>query len=341
MRSAMRAYFLRRLLLIVPTLLGITLLVFAITRFLPGGPVEQALLQGQMAQGDTSSGSGEGAGLSPGQVEQLESYYGFDRPWYLAYAEWLGQVATGDLGQSYRYQIPVTSMILDRLPVSLYYGLITFVFTYAVCVPLGILKAIRHRTRLDGITSIIVFAGYAVPGYVLGALLLVFFAFQLEWFPTGGFVSPFFADLGFWGKVWDLVRHSALPLVCYLVGSFAFLTLLMKNSLLDNLAADYMRTAAAKGLSFRRAVFRHALRNSLIPIATNFGNAISLFVAGSFLIEKIFSIEGFGLLGYTSLIERDYPVVMGVLLLSSFLLLVGNLLSDLLVATVDPRIRFD
>lgn len=337
----MKVYFLKRFLLVAPTLIGITLVVFAITRFLPGGPVEQALMQGQLAEGETSRGTGEGFGLTPGQIEQLEEHYGFDRPWPVAYLQWLGGVATGDLGESYRYQTPVAGMILERLPVSLYYGLITFVFTYAVCVPLGILKAIKHRTRVDGITSIVVFGGYAIPGYVLGALLLVFFAFRLEWFPSGGFVGPDFADLDLAGKIGDVIHHSILPLACYMVGSFAFLTLLMKNSLLDNLAADYMRTAAAKGLSFRRAVFRHALRNSLIPIATNFGNALSLFVAGSFLIEKIFSIEGFGLLGYTSLIERDYPVVMGILLISSVLLLLGNILSDMLVAAVDPRVRFD
>ncbi|MGE9291368.1 MAG: ABC transporter permease subunit [Puniceicoccales bacterium] len=337
----MKVYFLKRLLLVIPTLLGITLVVFAITRFLPGGPVEQALMQGQMAEGETSRSSGEGFGLAPGQIEQLEAYYGFDKPWFAAYADWIGQVIRGDLGQSYRYQTPVTSMILERVPISAYYGLITFILTYSICVPLGILKAIKHRTHLDGFTSIVVFTGYAIPGYVLAALLLVFFAFQLEWFPTGGFVSPDFADLSFPDQVMDLISHSVLPMVCYMIGSFAFLTLLMKNSLLDNLAADYMRTATSKGLSFRRSVFRHALRNSLIPIATNFDNALSIFVAGSFLIEKIFSIDGMGLLGYTALIERDYPVVMGILLISSILLLIGNILSDMLVASIDPRVRFD
>lgn len=337
----MKVYFLKRLLLVIPTLIGITLVVFAITRFLPGGPVEQALMQGQMADGETSRSSSEGFGLAPRQIEQLESYYGFDKPWPAAYVEWLGQVVRGDLGQSYRYQVPVTTMIFERVPISAYYGFITFVLTYAVCVPLGVLKAIKHRTHLDGVTSVVVFTGYAIPGYVLAALLLVFFAFDLEWFPTSGFISPDFSDLSLGGKVKDLFMHSVLPLIAYMVGSFAFLTLLMKNSLLDNLAADYMRTATAKGLSFRRTVFRHALRNSLIPIATNFGNAISLFLAGSFLIEKIFSIDGMGLLGYTSLIERDYPVVMGILLISSILLLIGNILSDMLVASVDPRVRFD
>jgi microcin C transport system permease protein len=218
--------------------------------------------------------------------------------------------------------------------------LITLVVTYTVCIPLGILKAIKHRTLMDNATSVLVFMGYAVPGYVLGALLLLFFAARLGWFPMGGFTSFNFDDLSAWGKVKDLANHSLLPLSCYLVGSFAITTLLMKNHLMDNLAADYVRTALAKGVSFKRAVLNHALRNSLIPIATTFGQNITLLVSGSFLIETIFDINGFGLLGITSILDRDYPVVMGVIFLASLLLLVGNILSDVLVAMIDPRIRF-
>jgi len=339
--DTVKIYFLKRFLLIFPTLLGITIIVFAVTRFLPGGPVEQLLQEAQMAGMEGGSSSVESIGLTDAQVAQLRAYYGFDLPWYKAYFQWLGNVVQGDFGRSYRYQIPVLQMIVERLPVSIYYGLITTIFTYLICIPLGIVKAIRHRTKLDSITSIVVFAGYAVPGYVLGVLLLVYLAFGMDLFPSGGFVSPDFSQMNLWEKIKDLAAHSTLPLICYLIGNFAFLTLLMKNSLLDNLASDYMRTATAKGLSYQKTVFGHALRNSLIPVATNFGNAISLFVAGSFLIEKIFNIEGFGLLGYTSLVERDYPVVMGILLISSILLLIGNILSDMLVAAVDPRIRFE
>jgi len=338
----MRAYFLRRLLLVPPTLLGITLIVFLITRLAPGGPLEQAIMRAQQVSmmGPSSRSTGQGMALSADQLEQLKHYYGFDKPWYEAYVVWLGRVARGDLGTSYRYNEPVWDLMWERFPVSLYYGLITLVLTYAVCIPLGVLKAIRHRTWIDTTSSVLIFMGYAVPGYVLGALLIVFFAARLRWFPMGGFLSDNYADLGTWARVADLVRHSILPLTCYLVGSFAFVTLLMKNHLLDSLAADYMRTAVAKGVSYRRAVVGHALRNSLIPIATNFGQNITLLVFGSFLIETIFDINGFGLLGYTSTLDRDYPVVMGVLLLSSVLLLLGNILSDLLVALVDPRIRF-
>jgi microcin C transport system permease protein len=185
-----------------------------------------------------------------------------------------------------------------------------------------------------------IFIGYAVPGYVLGALLLLYFSVRLEWFPMGGFVSLRYDELTFSGQIFDVIKHSILPLICYLVGSFAFTTLLLKNHLMDNLASDYIRTAIAKGVSFRRAVTGHAMRNSLIPIATTFGQNIVLLVSGSFLIETVFDINGFGLLGLTAILDRDYPIVMGTILLASLLLLIGNIISDLLVALVDPRIRF-
>jgi microcin C transport system permease protein len=209
-----------------------------------------------------------------------------------------------------------------------------------VCIPLGVLKAVRHRTAVDTFSSILIFIGYAIPGYALGSLLLLYFSVRLEWLPMGGFVSFTFQDKTLLGQITDLLEHSALPLICYMVGSFALVTLLLKNHLMDNLAADYVRTAIAKGVSFRQSVLKHALRNSLIPIATTFGQNITLLVGGSFLIESIFDIDGFGLLGLTSILDRDYPVVMGVVLLSSLLLLIGNILSDILVALVDPRIRF-
>lgn len=338
----MRDYFIRRFLLIPPTLLGITLIVFLITRVVPGGPLERAIMESQQAE--MSSGRAQAGGqnmaLSEEQLEQLKEYYGFDKPAIVSYGHWIWKVVQGDLGSSYRYNEPVWDIIRDRFPVSLYYGLITLFFTYAISIPLGILKAIKHRTVLDNVSSIFIFMGYAVPGYVLGALLLLFFAARLEWFPMGGFTSYEFEDLTFGGKALDLLNHSVLPLICYLVGSFAVTTLLMKNHLMDNLAADYIRTAIAKGVSFKQAVLRHALRNSLIPIATTFGQNITLLVSGSFLIETIFDINGFGLLGLTSIFDRDYPVVMGIIFLASLLLLLGNIISDALVAMIDPRIRF-
>ncbi len=341
----MRAYFLRRFLLIPPTLLGITLIVFAITRFVPGGPVEQAMMQ--MQQLDAGGRSlGNQQAMSAEQLDQLREMYGFDKPWYVAYVSWLGDVATGDLGTSYRWNESVWSLMEEAMPVSIFYGIVTIIITYAICIPLGILKAVRHRTWIDNTTSIVIFAGYAIPGYVLGALLILFFSVRQDWFPMGSFVAFEYQHLMPWGVFtdWDafrsVVHHAVLPLICYLIGGFAITTLLMKNHLMDNLAADYMRTAVSKGVSFRDAVVKHSLRNSLIPIATTFGQNIVTFVTGSFLIEFLFDINGFGLLGLEAVFQRDYPIVMGVVLVSSLLLLIGNIISDVLVALIDPRIRF-
>jgi microcin C transport system permease protein len=338
----MRDYFIRRFLLIPPTLIGVTLIVFFITRLVPGGPIERALAEARQADMSRSvrPTAGSDTSLSDEQIQQLKRFYGFDKPWYAAYADWMGKVVRGDLGDSHIYHQPVTTVIASKLPISIYFGVLTTFLTYAVCLPLGIVKAVRHRGLLDNTSSLLVFAGYAIPGYALGSLLLLLFAVKLRWLPLGGFVSDDFAELGLAAQAWDLFRHTVMPLCAYMVGSFAFTTMLMKNHLMDNLAADYVRTAVAKGVPFRRAVFTHALRNSLIPIATTFGQNIGLVLTGSFLIEVVFDIDGMGLLSFKSLVDRDYPVVMGTLLISSALLLLGNILSDLLVAWLDPRIRF-
>jgi microcin C transport system permease protein len=245
-----------------------------------------------------------------------------------------------DLGESTLYNEPVWTMIRRVLPVSIYFGIVSFIVTYGVCIPLGIVKALRHRSAVDNVTSVLVFAGYAVPGYALGALLLMWFGSNLGWFPISDFTSPNFDELNPLQKALDVLHHTALPLVCYLVGSFAFLTMLVKNNLMDQLAADYVRTATAKGVTYRSAILRHALRNSLIPVATTFGRNILLILTGSILIEQIFNINGFGLLSYSALLERDTPVVMGTVALSALLLVIGNLLSDLAVASIDPRVSF-
>jgi len=340
------AYFIRRLLLIFPTFLGITLLVFAITRVVPGGPIERMILQAQQMQGkeggrSTGTGSNrQSQPLSADQIQELKVYYGFDKPVLISYGEWLGKILRGDLGISTRYYEPVWGMIRTRIPISLYFGLTSMVMVYGVCIPLGISKAVRHKSLYDNITSAAVFAGYAIPGWVVGVLLLVLLAAHWEVFPLGGWVSDNFEDFTLVHKIGDIIWHSVLPLIAYMLGSFSVLTLLMKNSLMDNLAADYVRTAIAKGLSFKQAVFRHALRNSLIPIAATFGDNLSVILSGSFLIEKVFNINGMGLLGYESIIDRDYPVVMGILVISSLLFMAGNILSDICAALVDPRVQF-
>lgn len=343
--NIMTAYFIRRFLLIVPTFLGITILIFVLTRFVPGGPIERIIAQAQqqaLEGGSTAvSETVQRQPLSDDQIELLKKYYGFDRPVLVSYVSWLGKLLRGDLGTSTRYYDPVWEIIRDRIPISLYFGLLTLIATYGVCIPLGIAKAIRHKSTFDDASSVLVFVGYAIPGWVAGILMILLFASHWEWFPLGELVGENFEEMGLWQKALDLAWHSVLPLMAYLIGAFSFMTFLMKNTLMDNLAADYVRTAMAKGLTFRGAVFGHALRNSLIPIATTFGNNISVILSGSFLVEKVFNIDGMGLLGYESVVERDYPVVMGVLAISSLLFLVGNILSDMCVAGVDPRVKFE
>lgn len=340
----MLGYFLRRLLLVIPTFVGITLLVFAITRVVPGGPIERMMTQSLQMSGDKSAASAtntrSGNSLSAEQLAQLNAYYGFDQPTLVSYGRWLWRVLHFDLGNSTRYHDPVWTLIKERFPISIFYGVTTLILTYGICIPLGIAKAVRHGTRFDNASSVVVFLGYAVPSYVISIALILTFAAHLDWFPLGGFVGDDFENLSTWKKIGDVIYHAALPLTAYLAGSFAVTTLMMKNALMDNLSADYMRTAMAKGHDFNGAVRHHALRNSLIPIATSFGSNISLLLSGSFLIETIFNIDGIGLLGFESVLERDYPVVMGILVISALLFLIGNILSDLCVALVDPRIRF-
>ena len=344
----MTSYFIRRLLLVIPTFLGITLLVFVITRFVPGGPVDKILSESQrrsMSESGTPGGSQQSSQntspLSEEQIQELKEFYGFDKPVLVSYFEWLFKILKFDLGISTRYYDPVWEIIKDKLPVSIYYGVVTTILTYIICIPLGILKAIKHKTYVDNTSSVLILVGYALPGFIVAIILFVWPAARWDWFPLGGFVSEEFEDLIFIDQVWDVIYHSILPMIAYMIGGLATMTFLMKNTLMDNLSADYVRTAIAKGKSFRGAVFGHAFRNSIIPLATHFGNNISMFLAGSFLIEKVFNIDGLGLLGFESLVERDYPIVLGVLVISSILGLLGNILSDLCVALVDPRVKFE
>jgi microcin C transport system permease protein len=246
----------------------------------------------------------------------------------------------GDLRRSYRYNEPVWEMMARRFPISTFYGILTILATYGICIPLGVVKAIRHRTYVDNLSSILIFMGYAIPGYALASVLLLVFGTNLGWFPISGFVSDNFAELGTFDKIKDVLSHAAMPLLCYLVGSFAITTMMVKNNLMENLAADYVRTAVSKGVAFPKAVVGHALRNSLIPIATTLGQVLGVFLMGSFIVEKIFDIDGFGLLGFNSALERDYMVTMGILTVSSLLMLLGNVLSDFLVALTDPRVSY-
>ncbi len=323
----------------IPTLLGISLLVFTLIQFVPGGPVEELIAR--MRATGSEQGADASRALTEREVENIKAYYGFDKPAHVRYFEWLGNVARLDLGKSYTYGEPVWDVIVSKMPVSLFFGFTSFFLSYLICIPLGMAKAMRHNSLFDTLTSVVIFTGYVIPGYALGILLIVFLGggSYLDLFPISGMVSDNFEDLSAMGKTLDFLHHMILPLICYMISEFAFLTMLMKNSLLEEITKDYMRTALIKGSSFRAAVRRHALRNALIPIATRASEIFTLMFAGAVLIERVFDIDGMGLLFYNATVNRDYNVVMGIILLSSFMALVGRLFSDLLYVWVDPRIR--
>ncbi|MCX7821620.1 MAG: ABC transporter permease subunit [Brevinematales bacterium] len=338
----MKSYIIKRLLLILPTLFGITLVCFLIMNAVPGGPIEQAiykLKQSQLKEGSTTQPQSQ---IYSEEIEKIKQYYGFDKPLIIRYFDWLSKIIRGDFGYSYIYEKPVLTIIVSRIPISLMFGLTGFLLSYMICIPLGIKKAIENNKPFDHYTSFLIFAGYSIPGFVMAVILIVLFGGGsfLNLFPISGIISDNFEDLSFFGKVLDVIYHMVLPVFCYLIGNFATLTLLMKNSMLEELQKDYIKTALAKGLSFKEAVFKHALRNALIPVATNIGMILTVILSGSVLIETIFTIDGMGLLGYEAIVNRDYPVALGLTFISSLLVLVGRILSDIALVIVDPRIRF-
>ncbi|MBN2353148.1 MAG: ABC transporter permease subunit [Spirochaetales bacterium] len=334
----MLRYLIKRMLLIIPTLIGVSIVTFFLTRILPGGPVEQAIMH--MTQGKDRSLRKE---VNSEEIARLNKIYGFDKPVVQQYFMWMGKIVRGDFGESFRSFRPVTQVIFSRVPISLTFGLTGFFLSYLICIPLGIKKALKHKQLYDSITSAIVYIGYSIPGFALGVLLLVFLGGGtfLNLFPLRGIVSDNFEYLPWYGKIFDFIHHMILPVFCYTVGGFAVLTTLMKNSLLDELGKDYIRTAMAKGLPFRKVVYRHALRNAFIPILTGLGSFFSIFFAGSILIEKVFTIPGMGLLSYDSMLNRDYPVVLGLILIQTLFALLGRLVSDFSLAAADPRISFE
>ena len=341
----MRNYFIKRLLLIIPTLLGISIACFLIMQMVPGGPVEQAIQKikraAQSESGAVASGNLQ-SNMTVEEIQNIKRYYGFDKPVIVRYFSWLAKLVRFDLGTSYAYEKPVLEVIISRLPISLTFGLTGLFLTYLVCIPLGIKKALEHGGHFDNWSSVLIFLGYSIPSYALGLLLIVFFGggsfFNL--FPISGVVSDNFDELSWFVKIFDYAYHMFLPVLCYTIGGFATLTLLMKNSLMEQLNQDYIRTALAKGLTYKQAVFQHGLRNALIPIATNIGMIIGVILSGSMLIETIFTIDGIGLLGYQSIVNRDYPVALGLIVISSILVLVGRIISDFCLVLVDPRIKF-
>lgn len=340
------SYFIRRLLLVVPTFLGITLLVFGLTQFVPGGPVEQRIAQMRgMGSGEAGGGSGSNVSITEDQRRAIEREFGFDKPFLLRYWTWLVSDAMGMKAYSYKYNNKtVWQLVKERFPISLTFGITGFVLTYLICVPLGIAKALRNGGVFDVLSSVVVLVLYAIPAFAFGMILKTLFCGTsdqfYDWFPIGGFRSENWDQLDAWEKVKDQTHHMFLPVLCYLIGNFAVLTILMKNSLLDQIAQDYVRTVLAKGGTMQRAVWGHALRNAIIPIVTGIGGILSIMFAGSVLIERVFAINGIGLLTLDAIVGRDYMVFMGTLGLTSIVALLGRVLSDFCYVLVDPRISF-
>ncbi|MDO4704801.1 ABC transporter permease subunit [Allofranklinella schreckenbergeri] len=340
----MFAYILKRLLLMLPTLLGVLLLTFIVVQFVPGGPVEQYLAEARSGLG------AEGAGLQyrgregvdAQRLAEIKALYGFDKPAHERFFQMLGQFARFDLGRSFMHNKDVWTLIREKLPVSASLGLWTFFISYLIAVPLGVAKAVRAGSRFDLLTTLLVLLGYAVPGFVLGVALLVIFGGQLEWFPLRGLTSPHWAEMGWGERVADYLWHIALPVASMVAGSFAVTTLLTKNAVLEEIRKQYVLTARAKGLREGQVLWRHVFRNALIPIVTGFPAAfIGAFFTGALLIETLFTLDGLGLLGYESIIRRDFPVVLGTLYLFTLIGLLTKLVSDLCYLWVDPRVKFD
>ena len=346
----MLSYILRRILLMIPTLFGIMLITFIVTQFVPGGPVEKMIADMQRSSrgGEVTSGAANiyqgGQGLDAERIREIQVLYGFDRPPVERFLTMMGNYLVFDFGRSYYHHQTVADLVISKLPVSMSLGLWSFLIVYGVCIPLGIKKAVRDGSRFDVLTSTMILIGYAIPGFVLAILLIVLFGGGSFWniFPLRGLVSDNWADLSLPAQVLDYLWHMVLPITSSAVGSLAVMTLLTKNSFLEEIRKQYVLTARAKGLSENRVLYRHVFRNAIIPIITGFpGSFITAFFTGSLLIETIFSLDGMGLLAYESILNRDYPVVLGTLYFFTIIGLVSRLLSDLSYVAVDPRITFE
>ena len=346
----MGAYILKRLLLMIPTLFGVMLITFLVTQFVPGGPVEQlvAQLQETGEAGEAAVGA-QGVyradqGLDEEQLASIRELYGFDRPPHERFLVMIKNYITFDLGESYFHHQSVMELIASKLPVSISLGLWTFFITYLACIPLGVAKAVRDGSTFDVVTSTLVLVGYAIPGFVLGIVLLVLLGGGSFWdvFPLRGLVSDNWEELSWFDRIKDYLWHMVLPITASVVGSFAVMTMLTKNAFLEEISKQYVLTARAKGCSERRILYRHVFRNAMIPLVTGFPAAfIGAFFTSSLLIETIFSLDGLGLLSYESVLARDYPVVMGTLYLYTILGLVAKLMADLSYVLIDPRIQFE
>ena len=358
----MSSYILRRLLLMIPTLLGIMTINFFLVQVAPGGPVEQAIAKVQGIGGDATNrmGTGDGSeimqrnthanasyrgaqGIDPEFIAQLERQYGFDKPIMERYFLMLWNYARFDFGDSFYRDIKVTDLLLEKMPVSISLGLWTTLLVYLISIPLGIKKASRHNSTFDIWTSTLVIIGYAIPAFLFAIMLIVVFAggTYFSWFPLRGLTSDNFAELSVMGKVADYFWHLALPVTASVIGSFAALTMLTKNAFLDEIGKQYVVTAKAKGCTERRVLYGHIFRNAMLLVIAGMPAAlIGIFLTGSMLIEVIFSLDGLGLLGFESVVNRDYPVIFGSLYIFTLVGLILKLVTDIAYTVIDPRINF-
>jgi microcin C transport system permease protein len=367
----MTAYIIRRFLFMFPTLLGIMFVSFVVVQFAPGGPVERVIAQltgsdtggvgriggspggdfgsrGQLQGGsqiDAANSKYRGAqGLDPEFIKSLEKQFGFDKPAYVRFFIMLKNYATFNFGKSYFRDVSVLQLIKEKLPVSMSLGIWMTLLTYLISIPLGIRKAVRDGSQFDVWTSGVIIIGYAIPGFLFAILLIILFAGGsfLDLFPLRGLISDNWAELPWWKKILDYFWHLTLPIICMGLGSFATMTLLTKNSFLDEIRKQYVLTARAKGCSERQVLYGHIFRNAMLIVIAGFSGAfVGAFFGGSLLIETIFSLDGLGLLSFESVLNRDYPVVFANLYIFSLIGLVVNLISDLTYTFVDPRIDFE
>lgn len=342
----MSTYIVKRLLLMIPTLLMVLLINFVVIQLAPGGPVEQAIYQAQHANNLAIGGlqyQGQ-QGLTPEMLEQIKTQYGFDQPVYLRFWEMLKSYAQFDLGQSFFKGQAVTELIWEKLPVSLSLGFWSTLLIYLVSIPLGIQKAKKHGSLFDQTTSLLLAVGYAIPAFIFAILLIVFFAggSYLQWFPLQGLSSENFAELSLFGKIQDYFWHMALPLLAMVLGGFARLTYLMKFSFMEELSKQYVLAARAKGLQDRAVFYRHVLRNAVLVLVASLPEALlGILFVGNLFIEILFNLDGLGMLGFEAILQRDYPVIFGTLFIFTLLGLVLRLISDVLYRVIDPRIHFD
>lgn len=341
----MRQYLLKRLIATIPMFFLMTGVFFALQNYLPGGPVQEALAQ---IRGQNEGSRGDRT-LSVDDIDrirkELEKQYGLDKPVYIRYWNWVKSVAVLDFGDSTTTRRPAMETVASRIPVSLAFGIPGFFLTYLICIPMGVRKALKDGTPFDAVTSFFLFLNYSIPTLVISVILLLVFCTDRVLpggaiFPLGGIRSDDFDSLSALGKAWDYLKHMFLPVLASLVGGFTVMTMLMKNSMLEVIRSDYIRTARAKGLAERQVIFKHALRNAILPLMVGIGGFLSSFVAGSIVIESVFGVPGMGLQFLDALSSRDYNIMMAIVVIQSLAIMIGQIISDLAYVLVDPRIDF-